>query len=110
MHVYLISLCFLFSVGISPICCSAEEAVQKPMTAIEAVDFELVILHKQLSQARLKSMQKEINGQQLMFEEWSSFAKEIKESEEYEEQADQIQKQIEALESKRTLLLQQKKP
>lgn len=97
MRFFLLSCCCLH--------CSADEQKAPAQQQTEGIDSRLKELHALRHQARLKSMQEEISGQPLMFEEWEKYAEHIKSSEKYEEEAKKIQQEIDLLEAQRKQLL-----
>lgn len=103
-----VRMCLSVLLLLVAIFCDAKEAPVSTFSQLEAIDAELESLDEELHKARLKSMQAEINGQQLMFEEWSKYAQQIKAAEQFEEQANDIQERIDALKAKRAEMQEEK--
>lgn len=67
--------------------------------AADPVDEEISRLEKKLHELKLKEMNAEIKSQKEMFFDWQDYTSDLKTAEDYETQADKIEKRLQELRS-----------
>lgn len=84
-----------------------EATVLPSHSELKIIEEELQALKKRLHQNQLKEMKEEVKGQELMIADWDAYAQELQLIRKQEEEDRYIQMQIQNLEQRKSLLLNQ---
>lgn len=97
--------------ALSTLCCDAiaEEPTTK-QEQISTIDFQIQQMRAELHNYRLKASNAEMEAQPMMFDDWSHYAQEVKESEADEQKVRDIKKKLRELYDKKQALINNPNP